>query len=246
MSLITNPRDKLILALDGMDSREVFALLEKLPDLRWVKVGLELFVSAGPQIISDLREHGLSVFLDLKFHDIPITMAGACRKAARTGASLISVHASAGRDALLEAKAAASEGAAEVGLTAPSLLAVTVLTSWNAKKFSDQLFIDQPLQKRVEFLSVLASESDMDGCICSPLEVSALRRIHPASFELVTPGIRMKDSDLNDDQVRVLSPSEAISQGASRLVVGRPITYALQPAVAFERFVKELECNYFD
>ena len=142
---MNNPSDKLILALDGMDKSEVFCLINQLPDLKWVKVGLELFVSAGPEVVTFLKEKGVKVFLDLKFHDIPKTMSGACRQAAKTGAELISVHACAGIDALKEANASAIQGASEMGFPKPTLLAVTVLTSWESERFANELLITQPL-----------------------------------------------------------------------------------------------------
>ena len=128
--------DRLIVALDGMNQFEVFHLVDQLPNLKWVKVGLELFVNAGPEVVTSLRDRGVRVFLDLKFHDIPITMSGACRQAARTGAELITVHACAGIHALKEANIAAFQGAEEAGFPAPTLLGVTVLTSWNSKRLS--------------------------------------------------------------------------------------------------------------
>ncbi|HJO77859.1 MAG TPA: orotidine-5'-phosphate decarboxylase [Prochlorococcaceae cyanobacterium Fu_MAG_134] len=240
MTLPANPADQLIVALDGMECAEALALTSQLTGLCWVKVGLELFVTAGPEVVAELREQGLRIFLDLKFHDIPATMAGACRRAANLGAELITVHACAGSKALAEAQAAALEGAAAVGLPAPTLLAVTVLTSWDAKRLNDELEIRQSLQTRVERLAELAAKSGLGGCVCSPLELSGLRRLHPQPFELVTPGIRPQGTELGD-QVRVMSPVEALNAGASRLVIGRPITRALDPAEAFARCCLELE-----
>ena len=239
------PADQLIIALDGMERAEALAFISKLPEVSWVKVGLELFVSAGPEVLADLREQGLRIFLDLKFHDIPATMAGACRRAASFGAELITVHACAGRAALAEAQRAACEGAAEVGLSAPRLLAVTVLTSWDQKRLANELCIPQSLQARVEWLAELAAESGLGGCVCSPWEVSGLRRLHPSPFELVTPGIRPSGAELAD-QVRVMSPTAALNAGASRLVIGRPITRAVDPAEAFARCCFELEQRQLD
>ncbi|WP_320667096.1 orotidine-5'-phosphate decarboxylase [Prochlorococcus sp. MIT 1307] len=234
-----DPADKLILALDGMDQSEVFELIAKLNNLRWVKVGLELFISNGREIILALKDRGLRVFLDLKFHDIPITMAGACRQAASTGAELITVHACAGIDALKEANAAAAQGAKFAGFEAPTLLAVTVLTSWSSNKFANELIINQPLEKRVEYLAKLSFDAGIGGCICSPLEVNSLRRLFPEAFELVTPGIRNKGFEHND-QVRIMSPSDALKSGATRLVIGRPITQAKDPMKIFQEFCKEV------
>ncbi len=232
--------ENLILALDGMDKFEVFNLINQLPKLRWVKVGLELFLSAGPEVVTNLKDQGLKVFLDLKFHDIPKTMACACKQAAKTGAELITVHACAGIDALKEANDAAVQGASEIGGRPPTLLAVTVLTSWNAQRLASELAINQPLEKRVELLAQIAIDSGIGGCVCSPLEVRALRNLSSDSFELVTPGIRSKGFDLGD-QSRVMTPTEAINAGASRIVIGRPITNASNVIDAFNSFCKELE-----
>ncbi len=239
MSSLHLPEDRLIVALDGMDRAEALSFLAKAPEIRWVKVGLELFVSAGPEIVAELRTRGLRVFLDLKFHDIPATMAGVCRQAARTGAELITVHASAGRQALIEARNASKEGAEEVGLKAPTLLAVTVLTSWDKKRFAEELLIPQDIYSRVKWLSQLAKDVGIGGCVCSPMEVHALRELHPEPFELVTPGIRRKGSNCGD-QERVMSALETLKAGASRLVIGRPITQAKDRVESFSSFCREI------
>ncbi|WP_320676300.1 orotidine-5'-phosphate decarboxylase [Prochlorococcus sp. MIT 1300] len=235
-----NPADKIILALDGMEKAEAFSMVSKLSGLKWVKVGLELFVSSGPEIISNFREDGLKVFLDLKFHDIPVTMSAACRKAAGFGAELITVHGCAGRKALEQANRAAIEGASLVGLPPPRLLVVTVLTSWEGKDIKDQLLINQSIQSRVQLFAKLSSELGLGGCICSPKEVRGLRSLCPLPFELVTPGVRLEGDPLND-QARVMTPSEAINEGASKLVIGRSITQALNPEDAFSKCCNQLE-----
>ena len=234
---MTDPADRLILALDRPDLAP--GLVEAIPDLRWVKVGLELFVAAGPVVVQQLRDQGKRVFLDLKFHDIPATMAGACRSAARLGAELITVHACAGSEALQAAQAAATEGAAAAGLPAPTLLAVTVLTSWDAERFRSELAIDQPLDAYVARLARIAAGAGIGGVVCSPLEVAALRAAHPLPFVLVTPGIRPAGA-VRGDQQRVMTPAEAIAAGSSQLVIGRPISAAADPAAAFAASCAEL------
>lgn len=233
------PAEQIIVALDGLQAGEALALAIAIPGLRWVKVGLELFVSAGPEVVRRLRDEGLSVFLDLKLHDIPATMAGACRSAAALGAQLITVHACAGAEALAAAQAGAAEGAERAGLGAPSLLAVTVLTSWEAQRFRTELAIETPLEPYVLHLARLAAAAGIAGAVCSPLEVSALRQAHPRPFHLVTPGIRPAGSPAGD-QRRVLTPAEALAAGASQLVIGRPITTAPDPAAAFAACCAEL------
>ena len=224
------------MALDGMTPDQALAFSRQVQGLRWVKVGLELFLQAGPEVVAQLRGQGLRVFLDLKFHDIPATMAGACRRAAALGAELISVHACAGSLALAEAQAAALVGAEQQGLAAPTLLAVTVLTSWDGVRLAAELAIPESIEQRVPALAQLAVDAGIGGCVCSPLEAQALRVKHPDPFALVTPGIRPKESvsgSDSGDQVRVMGPAEAIAAGASQLVIGRPISKAEDPASAF-------------
>jgi orotidine-5'-phosphate decarboxylase len=231
--LMRDPSDCLIVALDGLGPEAALQLVDAIPQLRWVKVGLELFTLGGPVVVRHLRERGLRLFLDLKFHDIPATMAGACRSAAGLGAELITVHACAGSVALREAQQAAVAGAAAAGMeSAPTLLAVTVLTSWEERRFRQELQLAGPIGCYVEHLAALAVDAGVGGCVCSPQEVAALRQLHAEPFVLVTPGIRPTGSD-RGDQARVMTPVEAMAAGASRLVIGRPITAAADPAAAF-------------
>lgn len=231
--------ERIIVALDGMAPEQALAFSRSVEGLRWVKVGLELFVQAGPDVVAQLREQGLRVFLDLKFHDIPATMAGACRRAAGLGAELITVHACAGSEALRAAQAAASEAAQAAGLASPTLLAVTVLTSWEEHRLQWELALSQTIAERVPSLAQLAASAGIGGCVCSPLEAASLRAQHPEPFALVTPGIRPKGSAVGD-QARVLGPAEAIAAGASQLVIGRPITKAEDPSAAFAACCAEL------
>ena len=234
-----NPNEKIILALDGMDKNNVLNLLEKIPEVIWVKVGLELFVSEGPDILSLLRDKGKKIFLDLKFHDIPTTVARACFSASQNGAEFISLHICSGAKALKMANEAAHEGAAKVNLIPPKLLGITILTSWTQVDFADELLIDQSIDQRVKHLAEIASNSGLGGCVCSPREVQFLRQIYPETFELVTPGIRSLGSD-NNDQSRVSDASEAIKMGASKLVIGRAITQSNDPAYIFKSFCNKV------
>jgi orotidine-5'-phosphate decarboxylase len=230
---LLEPSDRIIVALDGMAPEQAMAFTQSVPELRWVKVGLELFVAGGPAVVQQLRDQGKRVFLDLKFHDIPASMAGACSSAARLGAELITVHA------LGAAQAAALESAAAAGLAAPTLLAVTVLTSWEQARFASELAIGESLAAYVPRLAQLAAVAGIGGCVCSPLEVAALRAAHPEPFALVTPGIRPAGAALGDQQ-RVLTPAQAVAAGASQLVIGRPITAAPDPAADFAACCLEL------
>ena len=235
MKNIVNPSEKIIIALDGMDKNHVFTLLEKIPEILWVKVGLELFVSEGPEVLSMLKDKGKKIFLDLKFHDIPTTVARACFTASQTGAEFISLHTCAGMKALKMANEAAQEGAAKVNLMPPKLLGITILTSWTSESFSTDLLINQSIDQRVKHLAKIATNSGLGGCVCSPKEVQFLREAYPQSFELITPGIRPLGSDVND-QSRVSDASEAIRMGASKLVIGRAITQSNDPGYMFKSF----------
>ncbi|WP_269611207.1 orotidine-5'-phosphate decarboxylase [Prochlorococcus marinus] len=235
MTNIDNSSEKIIIALDGMDKNNVFKLLEKIPEITWVKVGLELFVTEGPDILSILRDKGKKIFLDLKFHDIPTTVAKACFVASQTGAEFISLHTCAGMKALKMANEAAYEGASKVNLKPPKLLGITILTSWNQEGLANDLLINQSIDQRVMHLAEIASKSGLGGCVCSPREVQFLRKVYPETFELITPGIRSIDSDIND-QSRVSDVSEALKMGASKLVIGRAITQSNDPAYMFKSF----------
>lgn len=210
-----------------------------IPDLRWVKVGLELFVAGGPQIVAALRDLGQCIFLDLKFHDIPATMAAACRQAAALDVDLITVHASAGTQALSQAQQAVFEAAQQSGKQPARLLAVTVLTSWDEQMFRQQLQVARSLEQHVGHLADLAAAAGIAGCVCSPHELDALRARHPEPFALVTPGIRPQGSALGD-QARVMTPACALAAGASQLVIGRPITGSANPPEAFAACCRSL------
>ncbi|MDA7433909.1 orotidine-5'-phosphate decarboxylase [Synechococcus sp. AH-601-P18] len=238
-SFSADPADRIIVALDGMAPDQALKFAAGIEGLRWVKVGLELFVQAGPDVVAELRDQGLRVFLDLKFHDIPATMAGACRRAAALGAELITVHACAGSEALQTAQAAAVQGAESAGKPVPTLLAVTVLTSWEEQRLQRELAISQGIAARVSALAQLSATAGIGGCVCSPWEAAALRAQQPEPFALITPGIRPKGSAIGD-QARAMGPAEAIAAGASQLVIGRPITKAEDPSDAFARCCAEL------
>ena len=189
--------------------------------------------------MSILRDKGKKIFLDLKFHDIPTTVARACFAASQTGAEFISLHTCAGMKALKMANEAAQEGASKVNLCPPKLLGITILTSWTKESFANDLLIDQSIDQRVKHLAEIALNSGLGGCVCSPREVRSLREIYPESFDLITPGIRLIGSDIND-QSRVSDASEAIKMGASKLVIGRAITQSDDPAYMFKSFCNKI------
>lgn len=215
---------RVILALDFADQTEALNLVRQLrPGSCRLKVGKEMFTLEGPDFVRRLQDLGFEVFLDLKYHDIPNTVAAACRAAARLGVWMLNVHASGGRR-MMQAAREALEGAAR----RPLLLGVTLLTSMEAADLAE-LGIAQSPEQMVLRLASLGAESGLDGMVCSPLETQGLRRQLGDAFLLVTPGIRLPDSAA-DDQRRIQTPAKAIANGSSYLVIGRPITQAPAPA----------------
>lgn len=231
-------RDRLVLALDldlPDDALAVAAALRG--DLLWVKVATRLFTRAGPALVRDLRDLGLRVFLDLKFHDIPDQVEGACRSSAALGASLVTVHASGGR-AMLEAAARGAREGAIKGEEPPRVLAVTVLTSLDAADLRDA-GVTRGTGAQAAALAVLAREAGCGGVVASPLELPLLRPLLPAPFRILTPGIRPAGASVAD-QKRTATPAAAVRQGADWLVVGRPILRAADPAAAVRSVLSEI------
>lgn len=227
-------RDRLIVALDFPAPAEALALVERLEgQARWFKVGLELYIAAGPAIVETLAGKGYSVFLDLKLHDIPNTVAGGIRSAARLGAGLLTIHAGGGPAMLVAAREAA-----ELVPEAPKLLAVTVLTSMDAAQLL-ATGVERNPGEQVELLARMGLNAGIDGFVCSPKEVRRLRAMTGPQGTLVIPGIRPAGAALGD-QSRVATPAAALSDGASYLVVGRPITQANDPARAVEAILAEM------
>jgi orotidine-5'-phosphate decarboxylase len=220
-----------ILALDVPATAAAFALLRRVPRAEWVKVGLQLFTAAGPSLVRDLRADGRRVFLDLKYHDIPTTVAGAIASAAELGVELLTVHAAGGREML----SAASRAAASIGPLAPRLLAVTLLTSVSAREAAEA-WGRADLEPGVEVvrLASLATECGIDGVVASVHELGALRAALGRQSVILTPGIRLP-GDAAGDQARTATPAEAAQRGADFLVVGRSVTAASDPSAAWER-----------
>ncbi|MEX0271835.1 orotidine-5'-phosphate decarboxylase [Leptolyngbyaceae cyanobacterium UHCC 1019] len=231
--------DQIIVPLDVPTQEQAIALVDQLPQVTFWKVGLELFVSAGPDILTELKNRQKKIFLDLKFHDIPNTVAGACRAAAHYGVDLLTIHATCGKEALQAAQAALVEGAAESGNAVPNLLAITVLTSLNARTLAFDLKIPLELPEYALHMALLAQECGLAGAVCSPQEVEQLRQTCRDRFLLVCPGIRPTGSAAGD-QRRTLTPRAAILAGANYLVIGRPITAAADPSLAFQQICDEL------
>lgn len=230
----------IIVPLDVSSEQAAIALLNRLPQVNFWKVGLELFVSSGPSILHELKSRQKKIFLDLKFHDIPNTVSGACRAAARYGVDLITLHAAAGKETLQAAQAAAIAGATESGQPVPRLIAITLLTSLNARHLAFDLKIPLELPEYVLQMALLAQESGLAGAVCSPQEVAQLRQTCGDDFLLVCPGVRPTWAEAGD-QRRVVTPAAALRAGANYLVIGRPITAAPDPVAAFEQICAELE-----
>jgi orotidine-5'-phosphate decarboxylase len=225
---------ELILALDVPRAADALPLLDQLPDLRWVKVGPILMTREGPALVRTLIGRGLRVFLDLKWHDIPNTVAGAVTAAREIGISMATVHTLGGR-AMLEAAAVAA--GSELALAG-----VTVLTSHDPADYARAVGRSEVnLSREVERQAVTAAESGLRGIVCSPQEVSLLRRRLGSGLYIIVPGIRRRSDPLGD-QARVATAKDAVDNGATHLVVGRPVLQAPEPAAALAEFLKEARC----
>ncbi|NEQ44934.1 MAG: orotidine-5'-phosphate decarboxylase [Leptolyngbya sp. SIOISBB] len=230
-----SPAERIIVPLDVPDTESARRLIDGIPEVTFWKVGLELFVSSGPEILTYLKAQGKRIFLDLKFHDIPNTMAGACRAAGRYGVDLVTVHATAGLTALQ----AAVEGAAAAQMTVPNLIAVTVLTSIDARSLAFDLKVPLELSDYALQMALLSQQAGLAGSVCSPHEAELLRRCCGEDWLLICPGVRPEWAQAGD-QRRIMTPSDAIAAGANYLVIGRPITQANEPDIAFQRICDEL------
>lgn len=226
---------RVIVALDFASAEPALAFAARVnPQACRLKVGKELFTAAGPALIEKLMQHDFEIFLDLKFHDIPNTVAGACKAASQLGVWMLNVHALGGR-AMLEAARNAVAGAKQ----RPRLIAVTVLTSMGAKDMQEVGIEGTPAEAALR-LAKLAQASGLDGVVCSAQEAALLKRECGTGFCLVTPGIRPAGG-ANDDQQRVMTPATAIAAGSDYLVIGRPVTQAADPAAVLESINREIE-----
>jgi orotidine-5'-phosphate decarboxylase len=226
---------RIIVALDFPDTRPAFDLLSQIdPEQCRVKIGKEMFTRAGPAFVEKVTAQGFQVFLDLKYHDIPNTVAAACAAAADLGVWMLNVHASGGRKMMT----LAAERLAALSGDRPLLIAVTILTSLAQEDIAEIGYPGTPAEN-VSRLAALAEQSGLDGVVCSPLEVDALRAERGAGFRLVTPGVRPAGTD-TDDQKRIMTPGDAIRAGASYLVVGRPVTAAADPLASLQAINAEV------
>jgi len=232
-------RNPILVALDVPTAETALGLAADLaPVVAGFKIGSQLFTSAGPEIVRRVRGAGGSVFLDLKFHDIPNTVAKAVEAAVHLDVQMLTVHTSGGLEMLRAAEESAQETARKLGVTPPLILGVTVLTSMDSRALAT-IGCEANVGKQVERLASLAIRAGLRGLVCSPLEIAALRLLLPDDLKLITPGIRTGAEQV-DDQKRTLAPKEALAAGADWLVIGRPIYAAQNPRAAAEQILASL------
>ncbi len=232
-------RNPILVALDVPNAEAALRLAGELtPVVGGFKVGSELFASAGPDVVRQIRAMGAPVFLDLKFHDIPNTVAKAVAAAVQLDVQMLTVHTLGGSTMIKAAEQAAQEVARRLGHTPPLVLGVTVLTSMDGTALGE-VGLDTDMGRQVSRLAAMATRAGLRGLVCSPREVADLRQIVPPGTQLVTPGIRA-EGDPADDQKRTLTPREALALGANWLVIGRPICAAENPRAAAERILASL------
>jgi len=233
------PRDRVFVALDVERLDEADALLDRLTgEVGGCKIGNQLFTAAGPVAVEHALKRGFRVFLDLKYHDIPNTVAGAVREATRLGVFVLNVHASGGAAMLRAAGEAAAKASKEFTVPRPLVIGVTVLTSLDRRALETEVGVSASVDAHVLRLAEQARAAGLDGCVASPREIRLLRNALGRAWVIVTPGIRPVDRD--DDQVRTATPGAAVAAGADYLVVGRPITAAPDPVAAARRIVEEI------
>ncbi|MNO80887.1 Orotidine 5'-phosphate decarboxylase [compost metagenome] len=242
LSLFEQAAGKLMVALDYPSADQARQLIERLEGIPcYMKVGMQLFYSAGPDFVKELKSRGYSVFLDLKMHDIPNTVKGGAHSITRLGVDMFNVHAAGGKKMMAAAKEGVLEALQEdSSLTMPIVIAVTQLTSTNQATLNQEIGIPGTVEQAVLSYASATKEASLDGVVASPLEVQAIKEKCGQQFITVTPGIRPAGSD-KGDQSRTLTPEEAIRQGTDYIVVGRPITAALDPRGAAEQIIEEMK-----
>ena len=232
------PEERIITALD-MPRDEALALADKLAGTAtWLKVGMTLYYAEGPAIVAALKERGFKVFLDLKFHDIPHQVRGAARSAVASGADMITMHTVGAAEMCAAAREGAEEAAQAAGREMPVTLGITVLTSMDADALAST-GVERSVVEQVKALAGIAKAAGLSGVVASPQEASMLRELLGPQAYIVTPGVRPAGSALGD-QKRVATPAKAVADGASHIVVGRPITQAADPVAAFAAIAEEL------
>lgn len=235
-------KDRIILALDVDAEAQAIKLVKELaPYVGVFKVGMQLYNSCGPSIVKRINELGGRVFVDLKFHDIPNTVAAAGRVMTRLNCFMFNVHAAGGREMMSRLVEEVSDEAAKTGVEAPLSLAVTVLTSISQRELEEEMLISgMEIRELVVRWAVMARQSGISGVVCSPQEIAYIRSVCGPNFVIVTPGIRPAWSEKND-QKRITTPRQALEMGADYMVIGRPIIQADNPVAAAQRIIAELE-----
>jgi orotidine-5'-phosphate decarboxylase len=237
----TTPKDRLVLALDIDSDKEALGIVDELKDVVGIfKVGHQLFTAYGPDIARRIIDAGGRVFLDLKYHDIPNTVAKASAEAVKLGVSIFNVHALGGFDMMKAAVDSANETAQKGNKPGPLVLAVTVLTSMDERSMRKELKITRSLQREVAHLARLAQRAGMHGVVASPQEIKMLRRAIRGSFVILTPGVRPAWAG-QDDQKRIMTPAEAFAAGTDYIVVGRPVLKAADRREAVKKILEEIE-----
>ncbi len=232
--------DRFVLALDVENDQEALGIVSELKDsVGMFKVGHQLFTAYGPDIVRRIISMGGRVFLDLKYHDIPNTVAKASAEAVKLGVSIFNVHALGGLDMMKASAESTKEAAVKYGLPSPIVLAVTILTSMDEKNLRKELKITRSLQREVSHLARLAQRAGMHGVVASPQEIKMLRRAVRGQFVILTPGVR-PDWAGKDDQKRIMTPREAVAAGADYLVVGRPVLRAADRRAAVGKILEEI------
>ncbi len=231
---------KIMVALDYPDAQSAERLIAELEGIPcYMKVGMQLFYASGPKFVESLKQKGYYVFLDLKMHDIPNTVKGGAGSVTKLGVDMFNVHAAGGK-AMMEAALEGVEAAlAGSGLSKPSVIAVTQLTSTSQSTLNDEIGIAGTVEDAVLHYAKLASAAGLTGVVASPVEVEAIKAACGTAFQTVTPGIRPAGAALND-QTRIMTPGEALRQGTDYMVIGRPITAAPSPRASLESIIKEL------
>lgn len=234
---------KIIVALDVDNKTKALALISQLPEITTFKIGLTLFTAEGPSLLEEINRLGKGVFLDLKLHDIPNTVAGAVKMGVRHGASMMTLHTSGGEEMMVRAVEAAHE-ASQGNTTKPLLMGVTVLTSLKDQQLKE-IGMTLNAAGQVLHLARIARRAGLDGVVCSPLEIELIKKEFGNDLLIVTPGIR-PDWAAAQDQKRIMTPSQAVEKGADYLVIGRPIIAASSPQAAFEKIRQELNSTHPD
>jgi len=239
--MTNNWAEKIAVALDVPDIISARKLMDQLDETaRLFKVGSQLFTSVGPIIIKEIKGRGKNLFLDLKFHDIPNTVAKAAEAVTELGVDIFNVHISGGYEMMVTAVEAVESKASEMGIIRPIVLGVTVLTSIDEPMFHNIFGTTRDLESQIIHMTELAKKAGLDGVVASPQEIKRLRKMYEDEVVILTPGVRTEKL-LNDDQKRTMTPSQALSDGADYIVIGRPIYQAPDPAKAFKQILQQIE-----